>query len=314
MKYLVTGGAGFIGSNLTEYLIKEGHEIIIVDDLSSGFLKNLSGDRNLQFIKARIQDTGIEKLKSIEGIFHLAAQASVPVSIDNFYSSSINNLSSSIYVFEIAKTFKIPVVYASSSAIYGNLPFGDDEINEFDILSPYAQDKLAMEEYAKLCFRLYNVSSIGLRFFNVYGPKQDPKNPYSGVISIFIDRFIQKKPVLINGGNQTRDFIFIKDIVNVLIKSMETANNNYQFNFFNVGTGVEININTLYEKLVEIFNYRPEIIRKPLPEGDPERSSGSYKKLFREMKIIPGDFTKLNKGLKETVNYFKIYNSKNEGV
>jgi UDP-glucose 4-epimerase len=310
MKFLITGGAGFIGSNLAEQLLKEGNEIIIVDDLSSGFLKNLPGDLNFQFIEAKIQDTKIEQFEGIEGIFHLAAQASVPVSIDNFYSSSINNLSGSIYIFQIAKALKIPVVFASSSAIYGNLPIGDDEKNEFDILSPYAQDKLAMEEYAKLCFSLYNVSSIGLRFFNVYGPKQDPTNQYSGVISVFIDRFMQKKPVIINGGNQTRDFIFIKDIVRLLIKSMQNARLKKQFNFFNAGTGVEITIDTLFEKMVEIFNYRPEIVRRSLPLGDPERSGGTYNKLFLEMKLNAGSFTKIDFGLTETVNYFKnFYNS-----
>ncbi len=304
MRYLVTGGAGFVGSNLAEQLIKEGHEIIIVDDLSSGFLKNLPGDLNFHFIKARIQDINIEKFKNIEGIFHLAAQASVPVSIDNFYSSSINNLASSIYVFEIAKTLNIPVVYASSSAIYGNLPIGDDEKNEFDILSPYALDKLSIEEYAHLCFRLYNVSSVGIRFFNVYGPKQDPKNPYSGVISIFIDSFIHKKPVVINGGYQTRDFIYIKDIVNFLIKSMQRAMLYKQYEFFNAGTGVEITINDLFKKLVDIFNFKPKIIRESLPKGDPVRSSGTYKKLTKLLNINPEDFTKIAIGLNETVNYF----------
>jgi UDP-glucose 4-epimerase len=305
MKFLITGGAGFIGSNLAEQLIKKGHDVIIVDDLSSGFLKNLPGDLNIHFIKARIQDTDIVQFKNIEGIFHLAAQASVPISINNLYSSSINNLASSICVFDIAKTFNIPVVYASSSAIYGNLPIGDDEKNEFDILSPYAQDKLTMEEYAKLCFRLYNVSSIGLRFFNVYGPKQDPKNQYSGVISVFIDRFIQKKPVIINGGYQTRDFIFIKDIVRLLIVSMQKAQQNIQFEFLNAGTGFEITIDTLFEQLTEIFNYRPKIIRKSLPLGDPERSSGTYNKLSQVLNINVEDFTKINIGLNLTVNYFK---------
>jgi UDP-glucose 4-epimerase len=310
MKFLITGGAGFIGSNLAEQLIMDGHEITIVDDLSSGILKNLPCDLNFKFIKAKIQDTSIEKFKDIEGIFHLAAQASVPASIDNLYSSSINNLASSIYVFEIAKTFNIPVVYASSSAIYGNLPIGDDENNEFDILSPYALDKLAMEEYANLCFRLYNVSSIGLRFFNVYGPRQNPKNPYSGVISVFIDRFINKKPVIINGGHQTRDFIYIKDIVKLLIISMQRTHLNIKFKVCNAGTGFEITINSLFEKLTEIFNFRPEIVRRSLPLGDPERSSGTYNKLYRELNMNPKDFTKIDKGLIDTVNYFKsIYNS-----
>lgn len=308
MKFLITGGAGFIGSNLAEQLIREGNEVIIVDDLSSGFIKNLPSFPGFEFINLKIQDISIEKIIGIEGIFHLGAQSSVPLSIDNFYSSSINNLSSSLFVFNIAKTFDIPIVYASSSAIYGNLPLGDDEKDEFNILSPYALDKLSVEQYAKLCYDLYKVSSIGLRFFNVYGPKQDPQNPYSGVISIFVDRFLHKKAIIIKGGYQTRDFVFIKDIVNILIKSMQVVRKNKSVEFFNVGTGSEITIDGLVSKLSQIFNWQPEIIRELLPPGDPEKSSGSMRKLFLAMNINNDYFTKIDQGLIETVNYFKSTN------
>ena len=305
MKFLVTGGAGFIGSHLVENLVHEGHIIIVADDLSTGCLKNLTENENIQIIHDKIQDLEKSQFHDFDGIYHLAAQASVPVSIGNLYSSSVNNLNSSIYVFEIARMYNIPVVYASSSAIYGNLPVGDEEKDEFDILSPYALDKLTIENYAKLCFQIYKVSSLGLRFFNVYGPKQDPKNPYSGVISVFIDNFLQKNEIQINGGYQTRDFIFVTDIVKVLKFSMEKLQSIKMCNAFNVGTGIETSVDELYEKLAKIFKFRPEIIRKTLPLGDPARSSGSFQKLIREFQLDLNNFIGIEKGLIETVNYFK---------
>jgi UDP-glucose 4-epimerase len=305
MNFVVTGGAGFIGSHLVDKLLSEGNHVICIDDLSSGYLSNLPENNNLSVWQVAIQDTKIDELPEIDGIFHLAAQASVPVSIENLYASSVNNLASSIYVLEMAKALSIPVVYASSSAIYGNLEIGDDEKIEFDILSPYALDKLTLENYAKLCCQIYGVSSIGLRFFNVYGPRQDPTNPYSGVISVFIDKFIQKQAVQINGGYQTRDFIYVRDIIKVLMLSMDKVRSTTLCEVFNVGTGIEITIDDLYENLTEIFKYKPKILRMSLPTGDPERSSGNYKKLINEYHLDLNDFTHIKVGLKETVNYFK---------
>ena len=198
MKYLVTGGAGFIGSHLTEYLLENNHLVICVDDFSSGLKSNLYKHKNLTIIEEKIQSFNINSINDIDGIFHLAAQASVPFSIDNFYLSSRNNILSSLRIWDYVKQNRIPIVYASSSAVYGNLPLGDDRRNEYDILSPYAQDKLTMEDYANMSWKIFKTPSIGLRFFNVYGPKQDPSNPYSGVISIFIDRLLKEKPITVN--------------------------------------------------------------------------------------------------------------------
>ena len=311
MNYLVTGGAGFIGSHLAEELLRNGHFIYVYDDLSSGYKENLPNHDSLIFKKQPIQEENIENLLRIDGVFHLGAQASVPVSIEKFYESSNNNLVSSLKVFEIAKNNNTPVVYASSSAIYGNLPIGDDEKPIYEILSPYAQDKLTLEEYAKLFFEIYDISSIGLRFFNVYGPKQDPTNPYSGVISVFIDKFLNKMPVIINGGYQTRDFIYVKDVVNVLIRSMEFASSQKTCDFINVGTGLSATVDELYNEISNIFNYKPEKIYKPLPIGDPEKSSGTFNKLSKILNINMDEFCNLDSGLRETIDYFKeIYNAK----
>ena len=248
-KYIVTGGAGFIGSHLIELLIHQGFNVICIDDLSSGMLSNLPSSDKIKIISKKVQDVSIENMGRIEGIFHLAAQASVPLSIDDFYNSSENNLLSTLKVWDWANKLSIPIVYASSSAVYGNLPIGDDTVEKFDILSPYAQDKLSMEHYAQMAWNVYQTKSIGLRFFNVYGPRQDPSNPYSGVISIFIDRLMNDSPITVNGGYQTRDFIFVKDIVEVLLKSMQTLGKNSLCETFNVGTGISISIDGLLEVL-----------------------------------------------------------------
>lgn len=286
-------------------LIKYKHEVICFDDLSNGYLSNIQDDDNILFIKGKVQELNGSKKLDVDGIFHLAAQASVPVSIDDFYSSSSNNLLSSICVFEWAKQLGVPVVYASSSAVYGNLAFGDDQVADYDILSPYAQDKLTMEHYARMCWDIFGTPSMGLRFFNVYGPRQDPTNPYSGVISIFIDRLLKNKPVTVNGGYQTRDFIFVRDIIDVMVQSMEYLFNKRLCEYLNVGTGTSITIDNLLGIIAEIMNIKPEVILKELPKGDPMQSSGTYKKIKTILNIETDRFINLESGLKKTIDFIK---------
>jgi len=306
--YIVTGGAGFIGSHLIENLIIKGLNVACVDDLSSGYKDNLTPHKNLNFINNSIKNIDLKKMSAVAGIFHLAAQASVPMSIEDFYNSSINNIQSSLKVFDWANKLRVPVVYASSSAVYGNLPMGDDTVENYDIISPYAQDKLTMEDYARMCWNVYKTPSMGLRFFNVYGPRQDPTNPYSGVISIFIDRLLKKVPVTVNGGYQTRDFIYVKDIVNVLVNSMAMVQNQNGCNVFNVGTGKSVTINKLLSIISEVLGIVPDIIFKDLPPGDPKQSDGNYDKLKQVLKTNPEDFTALNTGLFATIDAIKQEN------
>ena len=242
----------------------------------------------------------------------MAAQASVPLSIDNLYKSSANNLLSSLKVFEWAKKQKIPIVYASSSAIYGNINKGSDILEKYEILSPYAQDKLTLEHYANLCNKIYDTPSMGLRFFNVYGPKQDPSSPYSGVISIFIDRLLKNKNVTVNGGFQTRDFVYVKDVVDVMIKSMDLLQKNNINNNINVGTGRSITINYLLETIAKILQVKPEIRYQKLPKSDPKKSDGIYDKLNRILHIDCSNFELLENGIKYTIDYIK--NEKTERI
>ena len=183
--YLITGCAGFIGSNLVEKIYKK-HKLILVDDLSSGKINALPKELRKKLIRKKIQDIKQFNTKKINGIFHFAAQSSVPLSLKNFHESSANNIESSLKIFELSKKFKAPIVYASSSAVYGNLPVGSDKHNKFSIKSPYAQDKLSIENYAKMSFEVFKTPSVGLRLFNVYGPGQKFNSSYGAVIPIFI--------------------------------------------------------------------------------------------------------------------------------
>ena len=301
-QWLVTGGAGFIGSHLIDFLLENGQKVISIDDFSTGKKENVKQNKDLKFINKKIQD--LDRLTdSISGIFHLAAQVSAPKSLAKMYNSSSNNLMSSLAVFEIAKESKIPVVYASSSAVYGNLSLGDDDSDLFDILTPYGMDKLTIEKYAKMFFEIYKIPSTGLRFFNVYGPRQDPSSPYSGVISIFLNKLINKEPLNLNGGSQTRDFIFVFDICKVLISSMNLLIDEPEFNIFNVGTGNSVTIKDLLLLMAKKLQLHPRINQKNHIKGDPLISNCSVKKLENSLSLDVKNFLSLDEGLNL---YFKI--------
>ena len=301
--YLVTGGAGFIGSHLAESLISKGHHVLVIDDLSSGHLSNLPSDLANTVICKPVQQVGEAQVASVDGIFHLAAQASVPQSIEHFFESSQNNLLSGLKVFDWAKNLEVPVVYASSSAVYGDLELGDDQEARYDILTPYAQDKLTLEDYGKMMSKLNDLSSLGLRLFNVYGPRQDPNNPYSGVISIFIDRILRGEAVTVNGGFQTRDFVFVTDVVSVMETAMTLMHERKCSDYCNVGTGRSVTIDELLFLLKKILDADPEVIRKGLPSGDPVRSIGTYDKIKEVLGVDIKSFADLGSGLIDTVEY-----------
>ncbi len=303
-KYLITGSAGFIGSNLVKKIYKD-YELILVDDLSEGNVINLPKALRKKVIRKRIQDIKKLQLNKLKGIFHLSAQSSVPLSISNFYESSSNNLQSSLKVFEFAKKYSVPIVYASSSAVYGNLAKGNDQKNKFSITSPYAQDKLTIENYAKILFNLFKISSVGLRLFNVYGPGQRFNSPYSAVIPIFINRMLKKLPITINGGYQTRDFIYVDDVIDIMLMSMKKIQKYKNYQVFNVGTGKSIKIDYLYKIIKKKIGTNPKIIRHKLDKYDPKKSSGTYKKMFKYLNLKKNNFTKLENGLTKTIHSMK---------
>jgi len=304
-KYLITGCAGFIGSNLVKKIYKK-YDLILIDDLSEGTVLNLPKELRKKLIKKKIQNIKKLKTKKLDGIFHLAAQSSVPFSLTNFYKSSTNNIESSLKVFEFSKQFSAPIVYASSSAVYGNLSLGNDNKEKFSITSPYAQDKLSIEHYAKIAFEIFNISSVGLRLFNVYGPGQKSNSQYSAVIPIFINRMLKKLPVIINGGYQTRDFIYVQDVVEVILMSMNKIQKKKNFQILNLGTGRSININFLFKLIKKNIGVNPKVIRRKLDKFDPKKSSGTYKKIFKYLNLKKVNFTKLENGLVKTIDSMKM--------
>jgi len=285
MFYLVTGGAGFIGSHIVEYLLNQGHKVRVLDNFSTGHRKNFEGlpnQHHLEVFEGNIREIGIVKdsAKGVNGIFHQAALVSVPLSVKQPQASFQNNAQGSFNVFEAARQENVKrVVYASSAAIYGkntNLPL--KETAPYAPLSPYALDKVYLEQLAKLYWQSYGIASVGLRYFNVYGARQNPNSPYSGVISIFVDRLVKNKNIVIYGdGEQSRDFINIKDVVSANILSMNAADKGADV--FNVGTGMATSINQLFIMLQQMLESQ-SIQEYRLPrEGDIQYSLTDNTKL-----------------------------------
>lgn len=299
-RYLVTGGAGFIGSHLCEHLLAGGHNVVVLDDLSTGKRSNLP--ESVTFIEGDIRnaDTVLSAMKGASGCFHLAAIASVAASNERWVETHQINLSATINIFEAAKQHgRLPVVYTSSAAVYGeadNVPL--IESTPTRPLTAYGADKLGCELHAVPGWRVHGVPSTGLRLFNVYGPRQDPSSPYSGVISIFADRFKNNQPITIHGdGSQSRDFIFVKDVCRAFLAAM--ANTEKGCDAINVCTGEETSILQLAETLARVTGYEGEFKFGPQRTGDIPRSLGDNSKLIQELGISPK--TKLIDGLRETI-------------
>lgn len=228
-RYLVTGGAGFIGSHLVDALVARGDEVHVVDDLSSGSLENLRQSMDkLRFFEGSISNTKLldEAATGCSGVFHLAAVVSVMESIHNPIRTHEVNSLGSLCVIEAAKKHGMKVVFSSSAAIYGNEPaLPTPESATPAPISPYGVQKLETELLLSAYESIHALDSVSLRYFNVYGPRQDPSSPYSGVISIFVNRGRQGLPVTIYGdGQQTRDFVFVGDVVRANLLAMSNGN------------------------------------------------------------------------------------------
>jgi UDP-glucose 4-epimerase len=279
--YLVTGGAGFIGSHLVEQLTAAGHRIRVLDDLSTGDPHNLP--KCVELIVASVTEPAAvqEALNEIDGCFHLAAIASVERTQQEWWRSHVVNLSGTVAVFEAAYRLQrrgqpIPIVYASSAAVYGNLDqVPISEACSTDPLSPYGVDKLGCEQHAVVAGQLFELPTVGLRLFNVYGPRQNPKSPYSGVISIFCDRLLHKKAIEIHGnGRQVRDFVYVKDVVQAFQAAMKAASSSSSAKVFNVCTGNGTTIFELGETIANLCDLPFQPLYKPGRAGDVRTSLG----------------------------------------
>ncbi len=286
MKYVVTGGAGFIGSHLIEKLVKQGDVVTVLDNLNTGKIENLkSVSKKINFVQNDIRDFEVLRslMENVDGVFHQAAMASVQDSFripEKFHDVNVNGTEN---IFKIAKEFGIKVVYASSSSVYGDtsiLP--TTESDEKRPINPYAKtkfekDKLA-EQYAKNGLKV-----IGLRYFNVFGPRQSKE--YAGVIKLFLERIQQGLPPLVNGdGLQIRDFVYVDDAVNANILSMES---DIDFEFFNIGTGTTISILDLANMIIKFSGLKIKPIHRPALSGDVRATQADITKVKTMLKWRP---------------------------
>jgi len=272
MRYVVTGGAGFIGSNTVDELVRRGESVVVLDDLSAGKEDNLAESRNkISFIKGSIND--IEAIRrsmhEADYVIHLAARTSVPRSVKDPLETNRVNIDGTLNVLLAARDAKVKrVVLAASSSAYGETPtLPKVETMQPEPISPYGVSKYVGELYAQMFGRVYGLQNVSLRYFNVFGPRQDPSSPYSGVLSKFCTAFLEgTEPVVYGDGEQTRDFTYIDNVVQANLLACEAPAANGKV--FNVGTGERISLNQVLELLRGISGNKLEAKYDPPREGD----------------------------------------------
>lgn len=300
-KYVITGGAGFIGSHIAEHLSKEGHQVTILDSLRTGFEHNLNG-LNVDFVKGDIRDENLvnELVSGASGIFHLAALVSVPESLLKIKECIEINTIGTINILEAAKNnTDCKVVLSTSAANYGNNPVLPKVETMFpEPMTPYAITKLDGEYYLKMYLDQYQVPTASLRYFNVFGPRQNPESAYAAAVPIFINKALQNEPITIYGdGLQTRDFIYVKDVVKANILASQKGNETY-----NVALGHSTSVLELAEKIIKITNSKSQIKFLEERPGDIKHSKANPEK-FNQLGFKP-EYT-IDKALEETILFYE---------
>ncbi len=306
-KSLVTGGAGFIGSHLVEGLLEAGDDVRVLDDLSTGKLENLEGVKDrVEFVRGDItnRETVEEVVQGCEVIYHLGALPSVARSIEDPIASHEACATGSIYVLDAARRNGLRrVVYAASSSAYGDTPGAvRTEDDPLVPLSPYAAAKLAGEHYCRCFTKSYGLETVRVRFFNIFGPRQDASNPYSGVIAIFIGLMTQGKVPRIDGdGLQSRDFTYVGNAVQALMKAAHSEA--AVGNVYNIGTGGSTSILDLVRTLNEVLGTNIEPTFGPPRTGDVRHSQADISRTRRDLGYDPNiDFAE---GLRRTVEAYR---------
>jgi len=303
----VTGGAGFIGSHLVDHLVDAGHDVIVLDNFSTGKIGNLSHSRgrpNFELAKAdirRIPRSVVKRLKKVDRVCHLAAVTSVQKSVMDPVSTTEVNVTGTLNVLEAAKALKAErVVFSSSAAVYGTpRAYPISETASISPISPYGASKAASELYLGSFEENHGIETLSLRFFNVYGPRQ-AASQYSGVISIFTRKALQQKPLQIYGdGSQTRDFIYVSDVVDATVAALER---NPQSRVFNIASGREITILELAKTIQKIIQTQSELVLYPPRSGDVARSLADVTKARNELGFTAG--TPMEDGLSTTIQWF----------
>ncbi len=312
--FLITGGAGFIGSHITEYLLKNGAgKVTVLDNLATGFQKNIdlfTKYPQFKFIEGDIRDyeTCLKACEGIDHVSHQAALGSVPRSVKDPVTSNAVNVNGQLNMLTAAKEQKVKTfVYASSSSVYGdepNLPKYEARVG--NPLSPYAVTKKTNELYAEVFGKLYGMKIVGLRYFNIFGPRQDPDGPYAAVIPLFVSGILNKTPVYINGdGEQTRDFTYVDNAVQANVRGMLTDNEEAFGKAYNIAVGENFSVNLLYTSIREMLGKQGEheATYREEREGDIRNSLADISQAQNLLGYQPTK--RFMDGLAQTVDFFK---------
>ena len=307
IKCLITGGAGFIGSNLAKKLLEDGYSVRILDNLSTGFMSNLQSIENdVEFVNGDIRDdnTVSQAMNGMDYVFHHAALSSVPQSVADPISNNNVNISGTLNILKYANKFNIQrVIMASSSAIYGDSPeLPKSETMPANPLSPYAVSKLTGEYYGQVFNNLYDIETVSLRYFNVFGPNQDPKTEYSAVIPKFIEIMLNDQiPTIYDDGTQSRDFVYIDNIIHANMLAMK--NKNAVGKIYNVGGLSKTTVNELFQQLCRILGKNIQPIYGPIRIGDIKHSYADISRIQNEIGYEP--LITFAHGLERTLEYYR---------
>jgi nucleoside-diphosphate-sugar epimerase len=305
-RYLVTGGAGFIGSHLVEELLRRGETVRIADDFSSGKRENLPVSTRVDLVEGDLADAAVaaRAVAGCQFVVHLAAMPSVPRSVKDPLTSHRANVDATLQVLLAARDARVSrLVFAGSSAAYGDLAvLPKREDMKTQPLSPYALQKITGEQYCQLFTRLYGLETVTTRYFNVFGPRQDPGSPYSGVISLFIKCFLEgRQPTIHGDGKQTRDFTYVADVVSGVLLACEAKG--VAGEVINVANGGRVSLLEVLRELRTIFGTDLEPILAPRREGDVLDSQADIFKARQLLGYAPG--VAFDEGLRRTVAWYR---------
>jgi UDP-glucose 4-epimerase len=304
--YLVTGGAGFIGSHLVEELVRRGERVRVADSFITGKRENLAHVPGIELLEGDLADFAFAQraVAGVDYVLHQAAIPSVPRSIQDPITSNRANIDASVNVLVAARDAQVRrLVYAGSSSAYGNQPtLPKVETMGTAPLSPYALQKLVAEQYCQMFTRLYGLETVTIRYFNVFGPRQDPSSPYSGVISLFIRALIEgKQPTIYGDGGQTRDFTYVANVVDGVLRACTAPHASGEV--INVATGGRISLNELFRTLKGLTGASVEPIYAETRAGDVRDSQADITKAHRLLGYQP--IVALEQGLDQTVAWFR---------
>jgi len=302
--YLVTGGAGFIGSHLTQELVRRHHSVRVVDNLVTGKRRNLAHSPGVTFLEGDLADAEVAR-RAVEGVdyvLHQAAIPSVPLSVNDPVTSNRANITASLNILVAARDAGVKrLVYAGSSSAYGDTPtLPKREDMPTNPLSPYALQKLVAEQYCQMFTRLYGFETVTIRYFNVFGPRQDPGSPYSGVISLFSTAILQEqRPIIYGDGEQTRDFTYVTNVVDGVLRACEAPKAAGEV--INVATGGRTSLNELLRMMNRISGTNAEPIYQEPRAGDVRDSQADISKAKALLGYEP--LVGLEQGLRPTLEW-----------